>query len=154
MAQTKGILIERLQSLGLGKPEFKTKRSGPAHAPTFTCEVFIDDKPHGSGQGNTKREAERQAARETLALLEKQPPPASEDATSPPDVEAFEGPWPIFEQVLAASLSIANDRLDRKLHGDDALTAIRTLALTLYKETLEDLGEVVEVENEELQDPD
>jgi hypothetical protein len=59
-------------------------------------------------------------------------------------VEPFGGPWPVFERVLAESLRIAHERVDADLRGDVALAGVEAFALRLYKDVLEDLGEVVE----------
>ncbi len=135
MAHPKGILIERLQRQGLGPPGFDTRSSGPDHEPTFISDVVVESEILGSGQGGSKRDAERRAAEDALARL-RQPAPAD---------HAFEGPWPIFEQVLAASLTTAQARIDESLRGDEARDAIRSFALRLYREVLEDLGEVAEL---------
>lgn len=39
---------------------------GPAHDKTFTVEVKIDDIVYGTGTGNSKKEAEQEAAKEAL----------------------------------------------------------------------------------------
>ena len=39
---------------------------GPAHDKTFTVEVKIDDIVYGTGIGNSKKEAEQEAAKEAL----------------------------------------------------------------------------------------
>lgn len=61
-----------------------------------------------------------------------------------PGEEPFAGPWPVFERVLAESLRIAHERVDADLRGDVALAGVEAFALRLYKDVLEDLGEVVE----------
>jgi len=61
-----------------------------------------------------------------------------------PDEEPFGGPWPVFERVLAESLRIAHERVDADLRGDVALAGIEAFTLRLYKDVLEDLGEVVD----------
>lgn len=176
MAHPKGVLIERLQKEGR-QPQFKTEATGPDHEPTFLSDAMVDGEVLGTGQGGTKRDAERRAAEEALRYLDKQerkpsqpsgerrgrgkserrgrdkreqeaPEPVA--ATAPAIAEGpFEGPWPIFEDVLVASLRIANDRLDRKLTGEASIAAVRDLALDLYKSTLEDLGELVELDEDE-----
>jgi ribonuclease III len=67
--------------------------------------------------------------------------PAAEPA---PTEEPFGGPWPVFERVLAESLRIAHERVDADLRGDVALAGVEAFALRLYKDVLEDLGEVVD----------
>ncbi|MBX3140880.1 MAG: hypothetical protein KF875_09030 [Trueperaceae bacterium] len=71
MAHPKGLLIERAQRLGLPRPEFDTARTGPEHEPSFLSDVTIDGELLGTGQGGSKREAERQAAEEALSTLDK-----------------------------------------------------------------------------------
>jgi len=44
--------------------------SGPAHALQFEVEVLIHDRVLGSGSGNSRKQAEQQAAREALHALE------------------------------------------------------------------------------------
>ena len=158
MTHPKGALIERAQKLGLAKPVFKTTSSGPDHDPTFVADVLIDGEVYGSGEGGNKKEAERAAAEEALQALEGQSPAprqeydeddaddADDDYDEEMDEGSFEGPWPIFERVLASCLSIAHERTDGKLRGDEGREAVQAFALELYKRTLENLGDVVEVE--------
>jgi hypothetical protein len=70
-----------------------------------------------------------------------EPAPAAE---ATPAEEPFGGPWPVFERVLAESLRIAHERVDADLRGDVALAGVEAFALRLYKDVLEDLGEVVD----------
>ncbi|CAN5776684.1 hypothetical protein BH23DEI1_BH23DEI1_17160 [soil metagenome] len=143
MAHPKAALIERVQAEGRGKPQFDTERSGPDHEPLFTSRAVIQGAAYGTGEGGNKRDAERRAAEAALKALDA----AALDASRVDDAEApFEGPWPVFEGVLAAALQVANDRVARELRGDAALEAVHAFALRLYKGTLEDLGEVVEEE--------
>ena len=150
MAHPKGLLIERLRRSGDLKPRFETVNTGPAHQPTFSSEVMVGEEIYGRGEGSTKREAERLAAEEALAFLERNPLALEETAEEAPEGvdERFEGPWPVFERLLAASLEIANERTDSRLSGDEAREAVRDFTLELYKDLLEDLGEVVEEEDE------
>ncbi len=71
MAHPKGLLIERAQRLGLARPEFDTARTGPEHEPSFLSDVTVDGELLGTGQGGSKREAERRAAEEALSALDK-----------------------------------------------------------------------------------
>lgn len=170
MAHPKGVLIERMQKQGK-QPVFETQASGPDHEPTFTAEVVVDGDVLGTGTGGNKKDAEKRAAEEALKALDRrrksgrrgsggdqgapeateapEVDPASDAYLDPPIASApFEGPWPVFERVLAASLEIANARVDGRKRGGDAAAEVRDLALKLYKETLEDLGEIVEVGDE------
>ena len=44
---------------------------GPAHAQTFTAEVFWGETPAGRGVGSSRKDAEREAARRALSDLER-----------------------------------------------------------------------------------
>ncbi|MEJ2289945.1 MAG: putative dsRNA-binding protein, partial [Deinococcales bacterium] len=126
MAHPKGVLIERLQKSGMTRPEFRSERTGPDHQPTFLSDVLVDGHVLGTGQGGSKREAERRAAEEALAALERGGPvPAERDEADEAFDEAapFEGPWPVFESVLASSLQVADRRIPDHLRGDEARTA-------------------------------
>jgi len=169
MAHPKGVLIERLQKEGR-QPRFESRMSGPDHEPVFDAEVLVDDEVLGRGRGANKRSAERAAAEEALRALDAgpkrrgrkrggaktaaaaaaTPAPAAEAPAPTPvaDDEPFEGPWPVFETVLATSLRIAHDRIAAGLASDDARERIETFALTLYKNVLQDLGDVVEEEDD------
>lgn len=147
MIHPKNELIDRCKRLGLPKPRFHTKNSGPEHEPIFHSEVTIAGEAYGSGEGGNKREAERAASEEALKKLEQQPTkPTSASQSSA--LEDFDGPWPIFAEVLAASFQIANSRVDPTLTGEKAIAEVRELALQLYKTSLEDLGDVVELDDE------
>ncbi len=140
MKEAKGVLIERCRTLGLGKPQFETSGSGPAHERVFTSQVSIQGEVRGRAEAKTKREAERQASVQALASLEEGGKPNH-------TAEEFNGPWPLFPEVLAMSLQIANSRVEAKLRGQEAITQVQDLALQLYKGSLVNLGELVEEES-------
>jgi ribonuclease-3 len=58
---------------GLGVPEYVIQDAGPDHAKTFTAQVRVGTARYGFGTGNSKKEAEQQAAetayREIQALV-------------------------------------------------------------------------------------
>lgn len=154
MAHPKGVLIERLQRRG-HQPRFETRSEGPDHEPTFESEVVVDGEVLGQGRGQNKRIAERRAAEEALRHLDANGAADGGAPTEPavgsegvPVEGAFEGPWPMFERVLAASLTVAHERVDQRLRGDEAREQIHAFAMRLYKESLEELAEVVEVEED------
>jgi ribonuclease III len=144
MAHPKAALVERAQAEGRGKPQFATERSGPDHEPVFTSHVSLSGAVYGRGAAGNKRDAERRAAEAALRALDD----AALQASSVSDAEPFEGPWPVFESVLATSLQVAHARVSPDLRGDAALEAIHAFALRLYKGVLEDLGDVVEEDEE------
>ncbi|HET8984975.1 MAG TPA: putative dsRNA-binding protein [Trueperaceae bacterium] len=202
-AHPKGVLLERAQKLGMGRPEFRTERTGPEHEPSFLSDVIVDGEVLGTGQGGSKRTAEKNAADEALAALDARETPAvthpasagsrkrgrgakaqAADRTTPTQASAetqassgagrseprreahgaadaetagdeadddspFAGPWPMFDDLLASVLIVAEKRVSVELRGDAARIAIRDFSLTLYKELLADLGEVVEEDEEE-----
>jgi len=147
MVNPKGEFIARCQRTKLGTPEFRVQAKGAKHKPKFNCEVYLNDELLGSGEGDTKKRAEKIAAEAALEWLERSHDIALEDEEVEAIDEVFEGPWPIFPEVLAASMTIAHERTNVTLKGDKAMRKIRDLSLQLYKETLENLGELVEEES-------
>jgi ribonuclease-3 len=143
MANPKGELLERTVREGLGKADFKTKMTGPEHEPDFKTEVYAQGQLIGTGEGTTKKSAEKRAAEAAILYLDQTD--NLRDMQSPETDDApFNGPYPIFQRVLAQSLRIANNRVDSKLKGEAAAEQIRDVALKLYKETLLGLGEVAD----------
>ncbi len=53
----------------LGVPEYRIDESGPDHAKSFVATVVLRDGAHGSGRGNSKKEAEQEAAAVTWEEL-------------------------------------------------------------------------------------
>jgi ribonuclease-3 len=155
MQHPKGTLIERCKQLRLGTPSFNTRNLGPEHEPRFESEVMIQGEVYGRGEAGTKRDAERRASEEALAALASQTGSGVTITRSRGGEhegmsdEPFAGPWPIFPEVLAASLTVAGSRVNPTLMGENAILEVQTLALQLYKGTLEALGEVVEIEEED-----
>jgi ribonuclease-3 len=69
----KGELLEYMQALGLGLPQYKvTQEHGPDHQKRFTIEVSTTrGRKMGEGVGKNKKEAEQKAARMALENIEK-----------------------------------------------------------------------------------
>lgn len=66
----KGVLQEMMQARSEGTPTYRVTSSlGPSHAPRFTVEVVIGERVLGSGEGPSKKAAERAAAENALASL-------------------------------------------------------------------------------------
>ena len=67
----KSALQEWLQARGRSLPEYRlASTAGPDHEKVFTVSVVVDGAPVADGAGPTKKEAERQAARQALAVLD------------------------------------------------------------------------------------
>lgn|SRR5690625_223847 len=147
MAHAKSILAETTVRLGLGTPAYSTSSSGPKHDQVFTAEVKVDDETLGKGIARTKREAERAAAEDAIVALEAREQEA--EAAAFDDEEDFEGPWPVFEELLRQTLQVADSRVPQHLTGEQARTAIRDFSLRLYKDLLLNLGEVVDDDDDD-----
>lgn len=66
----KSILQEWTQARGMNPPEYETiKESGPDHEKVFTVNVTVEDLVSGTGEGYSKREASKQAAKKALEKL-------------------------------------------------------------------------------------
>ena len=67
----KSALQEWLQARAGPLPEYRLAGTmGPDHRKEFAVEVFVDDRLVATGSGQSKKEAEREAARHALAVLE------------------------------------------------------------------------------------
>jgi ribonuclease-3 len=63
----KSILLEHVQKQKMGRLHYRTKHEeGPDHRKTFTVEVLLDQQVLGEGQGNSKKQAQQDAARTSL----------------------------------------------------------------------------------------
>lgn len=75
----KSLLQENVQARGLPAPTYRVKGvRGPQHDPTFEVEVLVGADVFGTGEGRSKRVAERAAARAALSVRPSpsSPPPA------------------------------------------------------------------------------
>ncbi|HVW81239.1 MAG TPA: ribonuclease III [Mycobacteriales bacterium] len=59
---------------GIGAPEYAVEESGPDHAKTFRATVLLGGAPVGEGVGNSKKEAEQNAAEQAWTALSATPP--------------------------------------------------------------------------------
>ena len=142
MTNPKGDLIEYCRVNALEAPVFDTHATGPEHQPVFTCDIMIGGTVWASAQARTKRDAEKHAAAAALENLRGGQPGAVAPADDlDDDFDDDESPWPIFPEVLAQSLAVANARVDANKTGEKAVVEVRELALELYKGLIEELGE-------------
>jgi ribonuclease III len=161
----KGDLIDYCRTHGLGAPVFDSHQEGPEHQPTFSCDVLIQDQVYATGQGRTKRDAEKAAASVALEALLASPleGDVGPDDLGPDDLEPEpegepvshakpaapavheddhdDGPWPIFPEVLAKCIEVANTRVPAGMNGIESMEQVRELTLELYQGLLEELGE-------------
>ena len=71
----KTALQERAQGEGLGLPVYHLlEQTGPAHEKRFVYEVSYGESLRARGEGNSKKEAQRDAAEQLLRRLGEQPP--------------------------------------------------------------------------------
>ncbi len=74
LANPKSQLQELLQARFQKAPVYKVlKDEGPDHSKTFTVEVWGGRKPLGIGQGRSKQQAEKEAARAALEKMQAEP---------------------------------------------------------------------------------
>ncbi len=66
----KSRLQERLAEVTASVASYEFEASGPDHAREFTVTVSVDDRELGVGVGRSKKQAEQQAARAALELLD------------------------------------------------------------------------------------
>lgn len=109
----------------------------------------------------TKRKASAKgdsaAAKTSTGPARKQAAPAPAAASGQADLDAdqddeddeFTGPWPMFDDLLASVVQVAERRVSADLRGPQAMEAIRDFSLQLYKELLADLGEVVDEDEDD-----
>lgn len=131
----KGDLIARLVTLGRAAPVFEVQTHGPAHDRLFRAVVTVDGQSLGSGEGRSKKDAERLAAEEALQALGS---PRSPQATPPQATfeDPAAGPWPIYSAVLSQALEAALELAPE----DASLDEVRGAAARLYRDLLQDLG--------------
>jgi ribonuclease-3 len=65
----KTTLQERIQALGRGTPNYKTRFEGPDHNRDYFSTLFINGEEISHGEGRTKKNAETAAAVKALELL-------------------------------------------------------------------------------------
>jgi len=106
------------------------------------------ERPSGRRRGRRAKAAppsqDEPAAPTSASPAENAAGPTTDELDEGPFDGPFEGPWPVFETVLATALRVAHDRVAAGMATDEARASIETFALTLYKNMLQDLGEIVE----------
>jgi len=154
MKNPKGDLIEYCRTLRLRSPKFETRGTGSDHEPLFITDILLDGEVKSTGQGSSKRDSERMASELALESLLAQFGPSPQRERKPaPTLGASSRPvgssesYPIYAEVLVASLNIANSRVDGGRRGPESIDLVRKLTLDLYKGLLEELGTASDAAN-------
>lgn len=140
-SNAKGELIAACRNQGLPDPTFQSESGGPGHAPWFRTVVLLGAHELGTGEGRSKRDAERAASLEALKAIAtsagERPMQATETA-QPSDVP--ENPrWPIYADVLKEALLVAHERSEV-----GTLPQVARDAAELYRCLLGELGHTPE----------
>ena len=162
MTHPKSALNAYCQSKSLPLPKFETRGTGTEDDPLFISDVSLNGELLATGQGRSKREAEKVAAELALELLRRthgEPQTKSRkrrrkprggngegerspaEAEAPAPSEAAGGGWPVYPEVLAEALRIADARLPQSLKGRDVREELARFAGDVYKALLEELGQ-------------
>lgn len=161
MTHPKSALNAYCQNKNLPLPKFETRGTGTEDDPLFISDVSLNGELLATGQGRSKREAEKVAAELALELLRRthgEPQAKSRkrrrkpraaggegergpgEAEAPAPSEAGGG-WPVYPEVLAEALRIADARLPQALKGRDVREELARFAGDVYKALLEELGQ-------------
>ena len=162
MTHPKSALNAYCQNKNLPLPKFETRGTGTEDDPLFISDVSLNGKLLATGQGRSKREAEKVAAELALELLQRthgkpqlksrkrrrKPRAAGGDEgergpeeTETPAASEAAGGWPVYPEVLAEALRIADARLPQALKGRDVREELARFAGDIYKALLEELGQ-------------
>ena len=139
----KGELIAACRTLGLPDPIFQSESDGPGHAPWFRTVVLLGERELGTGEGRSKRDAERSASLEALKSISAPGVDADVTLSTPPTqgVQPLSSssvpvhPVPIYAEVLSQALLVAHERSE-----SGTLVQVARDAAALYRRLLAELG--------------
>ncbi len=135
-SNAKGELIAACRNQGLPDPTFQSESGGPGHAPWFRTVVLLGAHELGTGEGRSKRDAERAASLEALkAIATPAEPTPSQVAPEFARRDAAVRRWPIYADVLKEALLVAHER-----NEDGPLPQVAQEAAELYRLLLGELG--------------
>ena len=147
MTHPKNALNAYCQKLGLKKPRYDTKGTGDEKEPLYISDVVIGDEVVATGQGPSRREAERVAAELALEALKarygepetraKKRAGANRRAKSE---ETGEGRAPFVPELLVEALRVAHQRVPQGLKGPEAAEQVVRLAGEIYRGLIEEAG--------------
>ncbi|WP_407569715.1 putative dsRNA-binding protein [Deinococcus altitudinis] len=151
-SNAKGELIAACRNQGLPDPTFQSESGGPGHAPWFRTVVLLGSHELGTGEGRSKRDAERAASLEALRAIAAPDSAITGSASTvgaatatPQPVQAAPEPappvqrWPIYADVLREALLVAHER-----NEDGPPTQVAREAAELYRRLLGELGHTPE----------
>jgi len=144
MTHPKSALNAYCQKVGLGKPEFDTKNAGDSGEPLYISDVIVGGQVVATGQGQSRREAERVAAELALeALKARYGEPRGKRGKRSKEPPAGNTP-PLLPELLVESLRVAHQRVPQNLKGAEAAEQVARLAGEIYKGLIEEIGIPVE----------
>ncbi|HFB39337.1 MAG TPA: RNA-binding protein, partial [Oceanithermus sp.] len=126
MTHPKNALNAYCQKLGLKKPRYDTKGTGDEKEPLYISDVVIGDEVVATGQGSSRREAERVAAELALEALKGRfgEPEARAKKRTDGNRRARNGDAderaPLIPELLVESLRVAHERLPQGVKGTEA----------------------------------
>ncbi len=151
MTHPKNALNAYCQKLGLKKPRYDTKGTGDDQEPLYISDVVIGDEVVATGQGSTRREAERVAAELALETLKarfgvpgggtRRRAGANRRKNGGDSTEAAP-PAPLIPELLVESLRVAHQRVPQGLKGPEAAEQVVRLAGEIYRGLIEEAGQV------------
>jgi len=151
MTHPKNTLNAYCQKLGLKKPRYDTKGTGDDREPLYISDVVIGDEVVATGQGSTRREAERVAAElalETLKARFGEPGAGTRRRAGTHrrknggDSTEAAPPAPLIPELLVESLRVAHQRVPQGLKGPEAAEQVVRLAGEIYRGLIEEAGQV------------
>ncbi len=151
MTHPKNALNAYCQKLGLPKPRYDTKGTGDERDPLFISDVVIGDEVVATGQGSSRREAERVAAElalETLRSRYGEPETqrgrrsASRQGKKAGETETTidNAAPPLLPELLVEALRVAHQRVPQGLKGPEAAEQVVRLAGEIYRGLIEEAG--------------
>jgi len=123
-----------------------TKGTGDGEDPLYISDVVVGDEVVATGQGSSRREAERVAAELALEVLKVRfsEPDARARKRAGRDRRSRNGNAeeraPLIPELLVESLRVAHERLPQGLKGPEATEQVVRLAGEIYRGLIEEAG--------------
>ncbi len=149
MTHPKNALNAYCRKLGLKKPRYDTKGTGDEKDPLYISDVVIGDEVVATGQGSTRREAERVAAELALEALKarygefegRSTRRSGGNRQTKGENPAEPAPAaPLVPELLVEALRVAHQRVPQGLKGPEAAEQVVRLAGEIYRGLIEEAG--------------